>query len=94
MSSHDGSPDKASMNQSWSPHIVGDTPFSFPDTVAQSQFTNLISANEGSTKVTIRDPGKPKSRPIVRGTQEANESFERMKLSLASFPCMWLPLGK
>ena len=33
--------------------------------------------------------GRPKSRAIVRGTQEANESFERMKRSLLSSSCMW-----
>ena len=64
---------------------------------AESNFDDSfgkISRNQaGPTKVTIRAPDKPRSRPIVKGTQEANESFERMKRSLPSLPCMWLPLG-
>ena len=75
------------MTRPWNSEMIGGTQLSIPNTTAQPQFTNLISAKEGPTKVTIRAPDKPKSRPIVKGTQEANESFERMKRSLASFPC-------
>ena len=89
----DGSPDNNSMTRPGNSQIVGGNQLPFPNTIAQPQFTNLMSAKGGSTKVTIRAPDKPKPRPIVKGTQEANESFERMKRSLASFPCKWFSLG-
>ena len=72
------SPEKASLNHGWNP----ETAFPFPDIAPQPHFTG------GFLQVAL---GKSKVRPIVRGTQEANESFERMKRSLASSPCMWKP---
>lgn len=74
------SPEKASLNHGWNPEIPGGAAFPFPDIAPQPQFAG------GSLQLA---PGKPRVRPIVRGTQEANESFERMKHSLASSPCMW-----
>ena len=86
-SSPTGSPDKASLNHGWRPAIPSSAAFPFPDIVHQPQFTSLSPTNEESTQVTMRTPGRSKARPIVRGTQEANESFERMKRSLASTTC-------
>lgn len=83
-SSPTGSPHKATLNQGWIPPIPSGAAFPFPDIVPQPHFTGLDSADPGSTQVAIR---APKARPIVRGTKEANESFERMKRALAGSPC-------
>ena len=81
------SPDKATLNHGWITPVPSGAAFPFPDIAPQPQFTGSDSANGGSTEVAIRMPGKPKARPIVRGTKEANESFERMKRVLAASPC-------
>lgn len=79
-----GSPDKATLNQGWIPPIPTDAAYPFPDIVPQPHFVGLDTANTESTQVAIR---APKSRPIVKGTKEANESFERMKRALVGSPC-------
>lgn len=79
-----GKPDKATLNQDWIPAIPSGAAFPFPDIVPQPQFTSLDATISGPTQVAIR---APKSRPIVKGTKEANESFERMQRKLAGPPC-------
>ena len=83
-SSPTGSPDKATLNQGWIPPIPSGAAFPFPDIIPQPEFTGLDPANAGSTQVTVR---APKAHPIVRGTKESNESFERMKRILAGSSC-------
>ena len=79
-----GSPDKATLNQGWIPPIPSGAAFPFPDIVPPPHFTGLDPANAGSTQVAIR---APKARPIIKGTKEAKESFERMKRALVGSPC-------
>ena len=79
-----GNPDKATLNQDWIPPIPSGAAFPFPDIVPQAQFTGSDPTNSGPTQVAIR---ASKARPIVKGTKEANESFERMKRNLAGSSC-------
>lgn len=81
------SPNKVGFHHDWIPQTPSSAAFPFPDIGVQPQSTSLTSVNEGSTPVIMRTPGRPKARAIVKGTQEANESFERMRRSLASSNC-------
>ena len=47
--------------------------------------THESAPNSRSTEVTIRTPDGPKAHGIVKGTKEANESFERIEFP--SSPC-------
>ncbi|KAF6234815.1 hypothetical protein HO173_007035 [Letharia columbiana] len=85
-SSPDSSPKKASLHHGWINEIPSGAAVPFPDIAPQSQFTSLAPANGGSTQVAIRTPGRPKGCAIVKGTQEANESFERMQRTLNFSP--------
>lgn len=84
-SSPDNSPEKASLHHGWIPELPSGSAVAFPDIAPQPQSSNLTPASGGSTQIAIRPPGRPKSRAIVKGTREANESFERMQRSL-TFP--------
>ena len=90
-SSPSSSPEKASLNRGWIDHDPSAEAFPFPDIVPQPNFTSVTLAEGESTKIAMPLPGR-KSRPIVKGTQEANESFERMRRLLALSPCTWMPL--
>ena len=94
-SSPSSSPEKASLNRGWINQDPSAKAFPFPDIVPQPKFTNLTPADGESTQTqtAIPLPGRSKSRPIVRGTQEANESFGRMQRALALSPCTWMPLA-
>lgn len=94
-SSPDSSPEKASLHHDWIPQLPSGSALAFPDIAPQPQpqFTNLTPASGGSTQIAVRPPGRSKGRPIVKGTREANESFERMQRSLAFSPCTWEPFN-
>ena len=91
-SSPGSSPEKASLNRGWIDQDPSAKAFPFPDIVPQPNSTSVTLANGESTKTAMPLPGRS-SRPIVKGTQEANESFERMQRALALSPCTWMPLA-
>ena len=93
-SSPDSSPDKASLHHGWIPQVPSGLAVPFPDFNTQPQTTSLTPGNSGSARIAIRPPGRPKGRGIVKGTAEANESFERMQRKLNSSACMWKPLTR
>ena len=79
-SSPNNTPDKASLNDDWIPQVPTGAAFPFPDF-------------EESTQIDMRSPFRPKATQSVKGTKEANESFERMKRFLAIPPRMWISLA-
>ena len=87
-SSPDSSPEKASLHHGWIPELPSHATIPFPEIAPLPQFTSPTSADRTTTEVAIRAPGRSKSRPIVRGTPEANESFQRMMRALNSSSCM------
>ena len=92
-SSPGSSPEKASLNRGWIDQNPSAEAFPFPDIIPQPNFTSVTLANGESTQTTMPLLGGPNSRPIVKGTQGANESFERMQRALALSPCTWMPLA-
>lgn len=88
-SSPSSSPEKASLNRGWIDQDPSAEAFPFPDIVPQPNFTSVTLADGESTQPTqpaMPLLGGPKSRPIIKGTQGANESFERMQRALALSP--------
>ena len=92
-SSPSSSPEKASLNRGWIDQDPSAEAFPFPDIVPQAKLTSVTPADKEPTQTAMNFPGRSKSRPIVRGTQEANESFERMQRALALSPCTLMPLA-
>ena len=91
-SSPSSSPEKASLNRGWIDQDPSAEAFPFPDIIPQPSFTSVTLADGKSTKTAMPLLGGPNSRPIVKGTQGANESFERMQRALALPPCTWMSL--
>ena len=92
-SSPSNSPEKASLNRGWIDQDPSAEAFPFPDIIPQPNFTSVTLADGESTQTAMPLLGGPNSRPIVKGTQEANESFERMQRALGLSPCTWMPLA-
>ncbi|KAM0799491.1 hypothetical protein BDR22DRAFT_890382 [Usnea florida] len=82
-SSPSSSPEKASLNRGWIDQDPSAEAFPFPDIVPQHDFTSVTPADGESTQMAMPLLVRSKNRPIVKGTQAANESFERMQRALA-----------
>lgn len=87
-SGSESSPDEANLHHNWIPQLPAGAGIPLPDILPHPELTNLNAANKGSTDLTIRNPGRPKARPIIKGTKATKESFERMRPHLFPSPGM------